>query len=96
MKRMLDKLPALLKDDKFVKAYAESAEEFALAREIISARITAGLSQQELAKKMATTQSVVARLESGKHLPSISTLKKLADATGTRLSIHLEKIVSSS
>ena len=76
-------------DPEFAKAYDEAAAEFNLAREIIKARVTAGLSQEELAKKMATTQSVVARLESGRHLPSISTLKKLAEATGTKLSIHL-------
>ncbi len=91
MERLLDKLPALLRDPEFVKAYDESAEEFALAREIIKARAAAGLSQQDLAKRMATTQSTVARLESGQHLPSMSTLKKLAKATGTRLSIHLER-----
>ncbi len=90
MKRVLEKLPGLMKDPGFARAYASSAEEFALAREIIKARVTAGLSQQELAKKMETTQSSVARLESGRHLPSMSTLKKLARATGTKLSIHLE------
>jgi transcriptional regulator with XRE-family HTH domain len=63
-----------------------------LAREIIKVRVAAGLSQQELARKMDTTQSAVARLESGHHPPSMSTLKKLAKATGTKLSIHLERI----
>lgn len=90
MERLLDKLPKLMNDPEFVDAYEESVEEFALAREIIKARASAGLSQQELARKMGTTQSVVARLESGHHLPSMSTLKKLAKATGTKLSIHLE------
>lgn len=92
MERLLDKLPKLMKNPEFGRAYEESAEEFALAREIIAARINAGLSQQELARKMETTQSVVARLESGHHLPSMSTLKKLAKATGTKLSIHFEQV----
>lgn len=92
MERLLDKLPGLMADPEFARAYDESAEEFKLAREIIRARVDAGLSQQELATKMATTQSAVARLESGRHLPSMSTLKKLAKATGTRLSIHLELV----
>lgn len=91
MERMLNKLPKLMADPEFAAAYNESAKEFALAREIITARVEAGLSQQELADRMATTQSVIARLESGRHLPSIATLKKLAKATGTRLSIHLER-----
>lgn len=96
MERMLEKLPKLMADPEFVKEYEDSAGEFALAREIIQARVGAGLSQQELARKMATTQSVVARLESGRHLPSMSTLKKLAKATGTRLAIHLERAEVSS
>lgn len=92
MKRLLDTLPELLRDPEFAEAYRDASEEFALAREIIRARADAGLSQQELARKMATTQSAVARLESGRHLPSMTTLKKLAEATGTHLSIHLERI----
>ncbi len=92
MERLLDKLPDLLRDPEFAHAYDDAAAEFALAREIIKARVEAGLSQQDLAKRMATTQSTVARLESGKHLPSMSTLKKLAKATGTRLSIHLDRV----
>jgi ribosome-binding protein aMBF1 (putative translation factor) len=95
MERVLDKLPKLMKDQEFARAYEGAKEEFILAREIIKARVTAGLSQQELAKKMETTQSVVARLESGQHLPSMSTLKKLAKATGTKLSIHLERVGAS-
>ncbi len=90
MKRVLDKLPRLMKDPEFAKAYADAEEEFTLAREIIKARAAAGLSQQELAKRMETTQSTVARLESGRHLPSLATLKKVAKATGTKLAIHLE------
>jgi ribosome-binding protein aMBF1 (putative translation factor) len=90
MERLLNKLPKLMADPGFAKAYNDAAAEFKLAREIIKARVAAGLSQEELAKKMATTQSVVARLESGRHLPSISTLKKLAEATGAKLSIHLD------
>lgn len=92
MERLLDKLADLMKDPEFACAYEDSVEEFALAREIIKARASAGLSQQELARKMETTQSVVARLESGHHLPSMSTLKKLAKATRTKLSIHLEPV----
>lgn len=92
MERVLEKLPKLMADPDFVKEYEDSAAEFALAREVIQARLGAGLSQQQLAQKMATTQSAVARLESGRHLPSMSTLKKLATATGTRISIHLEPL----
>ncbi|MDR2934812.1 MAG: helix-turn-helix transcriptional regulator [Candidatus Adiutrix sp.] len=90
MERLLSRLPKLMADPEFAKAYDEAAAEFKLAREIIKARVMAGMSKEELARKMATTQSAVARLESGRHLPSISTLKKLAEATGAKLSIHLD------
>jgi len=90
MESVLKKLPELMTDPEFARAYAESEAEFTLARELIKARVAAGLSQAELARKMSTTQSAVARLESGRHLPSLSTLKKLAEATGAKLSIHLE------
>ena len=64
--------------------------EFALARAVIEARIAANLTQAQLARKMSTTQSAVARLESGKSLPSTKTLERLAEATGTRLRITFE------
>ena len=50
--------------------------------------MAAGLSQTELAEKMGTTQSTVARLESCSYTPSVSTLKRVAEATGSRLRIE--------
>jgi ribosome-binding protein aMBF1 (putative translation factor) len=79
------------KDPAFRKAYEELDEEFVLIEAIIRARLTAGLSQTELAKRMKTTQSVIARLESGKVCPSTRTLSRLAAATGTRLKISFER-----
>jgi len=55
-------------------------------------RATAGLTQQQLAQRMATTQSVIARLESGRTRPSTQTLERLAAATGTRLKISFEPV----
>ena len=46
-------------------AYDKLADEFDLSRELIAARVRAGLTQAEVAERMGTTQSVVARLESG-------------------------------
>lgn len=66
------------------------APEYALAREFIAARTRAGLSQAELAQRMDTTQSVIARLESGRVLPSMRTLRRLADAVGATLTVRLE------
>ena len=50
--------------------YDAQAPEFELARELIAARTRAGLTQAELAERMQTTQSTIARLESGRTLPS--------------------------
>ena len=51
------------------KAHAELGPEFALARAVIAARVTAGLTQEQLAQRMETTQSVIARLEGGSFEP---------------------------
>jgi transcriptional regulator with XRE-family HTH domain len=59
---------------------------------MIDARQRAGLTQNELAKRIKTTQSVIARLESGRSLPSGRTLQRYAKATGSRLAIRFERI----
>lgn len=79
-----------LKDKEYRKAYAELTPEFAVARAVIDARAKAGLTQEQLAQRMDTTQSVIARLESGRSKPSTQTLERLAIATGTRLKITFE------
>jgi transcriptional regulator with XRE-family HTH domain len=79
-----------MKDKKYRKAHDELAAEFALARAVIDARAKAGLTQEQLAERMDTTQSVIARLESGRTRPSTQTLERLAAATGTRLKITFE------
>lgn len=78
------------KDSAYVAEYNALDGEFAIAAAVIAARSHAGLTQEELAKKMGTTQSVIARLEGGKSKPSTSTLEKLAKATGTKLRISFE------
>ncbi len=71
-------------------AYEESRLEFELARELIEARIKSGLSQEELAKRMKTSQSAIARLESGATLPSMRSLAKYAEATNSEIQIQLK------
>jgi len=78
-----------MKDPAFRREYEALDEEFSIARELIAARTSAGLSQEEVAKRMGTTQSAVARMESGKNLPSLRTLIRYADATGTRPVVKL-------
>ena len=90
MTRISDLHKKWSKDEKYRKAYDALEEEFHLASAVIDARNRAGLTQQELAKKMGTTQPVVARLASGRTRPSMRTLERLAKATGSRLLIRFE------
>ena len=55
-----------LKSKEYRQAYGELAPEHALARAVIAARVKAGLTQEQLAQRMDTTQSVVARLENAR------------------------------
>ena len=78
------------KDPDYVKAYNALEDEFSLAAEMIRARASAGLTQEQLAQRMNTTQAVIARLESGRVKPSTRTLERLAAATGMKLRISFE------
>ena len=75
-----------------VKAeYEKLADEFSLLDEFLKARAAQGLTQAQVAEKIGTTQSAVARMESGsgKHSPSLATLTKYADALGCKLVVRL-------
>lgn len=80
------------KDPAYVAAYGALEDEFALASAIIHARSFAGLTQAQLARRMHTTQAVIAQLESGRAKPSTRTLERLAKATGMRLRIRFEPL----
>jgi len=83
-------LKKALKRKEFRKAYEDLKEEYTLAREMLGARSRFGLTQEAVAELMGTTKSAVSRLESaGKHVPSLTTLKKYAQAVGCRLEIKL-------
>lgn len=71
----------------YAKAHTELEQEFQIASAVIEARMKAQLTQAQLAKRMDTTQTAVARLESGKTLPSTRTLKRVAEATGLQMTI---------
>ena len=77
-----------MQDPAFRAEYDAVEEEFALASAIVGAR--AGLTQEQLARRMKTTQTVIARLESGRARPSTRTLQRFARATGHRLVIGFE------
>ena len=81
-----------MNEPKYREAYDSMDAEFALAGALIEARSRAHLTQEQLAERMQTTQAQVARLESGKTRPSTSTLRRFAEATGTRLRISFEPV----
>lgn len=78
-----------LEDPEVKREYDALEQEFAIASELIRARARAGLSQAELAARMGTSQSAIARLESGQTLPSTKTLLRFAEATGSKVEVRL-------
>jgi transcriptional regulator with XRE-family HTH domain len=75
------------------KAYDDLAEELAFLDEVVKARAESGPTQAEVAARVGTTQSAIARLESAapKHSPSIATLRRYAKALGYKLEVRLVK-----
>jgi transcriptional regulator with XRE-family HTH domain len=88
-----DMLTAWKTDSTFRKEYDALEDEFALFDILLKARYDAGLTQAEVAERMGTKTSAVARLEAGggrqQHSPSLATLRKYAAAVGCRLEIKL-------
>ena len=80
----------MLADAETRTAYDAMADEFAIVHELVAARARAGLSQSEVAQRMGTTQSVVARLEGGKATPSLRSVQRYAQAIGCRAVVRLE------
>ncbi|MEI6757543.1 MAG: helix-turn-helix transcriptional regulator [Chlorobium sp.] len=79
-----------LKDEEFRREYEALEPTYALVRELLLARQHSGMTQEAVARKIGTTKSAISRLESGgKHAPSISTLRKYAEAVGCELEIKL-------
>ena len=74
-------------------AYDATDGEFAFLDQILKARTEAGVTQAEVARRIGTTQSAIARLESpgAKHSPSLSTLRKYAEALGYTLELRFVK-----
>ena len=83
-----------MKNPKYKTEYEALGKEFQLARSLIEARTRAGLSQTQLARRMKTSQSYVARIEGGQVRPSTAALERLAKATGSRLTITFEPAVA--
>lgn len=79
----------LLDDPETARAFDEAAEEYAAFEAMLQARAAAGVTQAEMAERMGTTQSAIARLEGGRVSPSVATLQKYARALGKRLKIEM-------
>ena len=92
MTRLRDLKKRLMEDPEFRKEYAQADREYALVAQLIRARMAAKLTQAEVAKRLGTTQSAIARLEGGRVSPSVATLQRYAEATGARLTVGLQRV----
>lgn len=84
----------LLKNAAFRKEYEALEPEYRLASSLIRLRLAKGLTQEDLAQLLHTKRESIARLESGNSLPSLSTVKKVANALDAELEITLRARVS--
>lgn len=90
MTTRFEKLKARLLENPTMRREHEAlAPEYALSAELLRARLRSGLSQSELAARMGTSQSAIARLESGQTLPSMNSLLRYAKATGSKIQVRL-------
>ena len=80
------------KEPAYRAAYDALEDEFSIMSALIKARAQAGLTQAQVAERMKSTQPAVARLEASGRIPSTTTLKRYAEATGHRLRITLEPL----
>ena len=80
----------LLRDPDVQRSFDELAPQYEAARLLIEARTRTGLSQAEMAQRMGTTQSAIARLESGRMAPTLRTLQRYAHAVGARLRVYVD------
>ena len=81
-----------MKNPAYRREYDALADEFALAAELLRARGRAKLTQAQVARRMRTTQTAIARLEGGRVKPSTRTLERYAKATGHRLVIGFKPV----
>lgn len=79
----------LLKNEDVRKEYERLSPRYKVISEIIGARMKKKMSQEDLAKKVGTKQSAIARLESGNTNPTIDFLEKIAQATEGKLEVRI-------
>lgn len=83
------KKEAFRKDPELKKAYDALELEYSIITQVIQKRLEKGLTQKQLAEKIGTKQSAIARLEGGTTNPSIAFLEKVARALGSKLQVSL-------
>lgn len=79
----------LMKNPEFRAEYDKADAEFRVIEALIAARAKARLTQSDVAERLGTTQSSIARLESGRTSPSWTTISRYADATGAEARISI-------
>jgi DNA-binding XRE family transcriptional regulator len=79
----------LLKDKEVKQAYDDLELEYKFIESLIDMRLAKKITQKELSRRIGTTQSALARFESGKVNPSLNFLKRLATGIGAKLEINL-------
>lgn len=79
----------LLKKPGVKAEYEKLAPKYALISNLIDVRLRKGISQADLAKKMGTKQSAIARLESGRANPTVDFLDRISSALGSKLEIQI-------
>ena len=79
----------LLANPEVKEEYEQCKAEFDVARALIKARIAAQMTQRDVATKMLTSQTHIARMESGQHLPTLQSIAKYAHAVNQKITIEL-------
>ena len=80
-----------MRDPEFKKAYDALQPKYDLIRAILDARLKKGVSQAELARRVGTTQSAIARFESGTANPTLDFLSKVSAAVGAKLEVKVSR-----
>lgn len=89
MTKITDLAKKWSEDPEFKREYDRLGPVYEIVSALIEARHNAGLTQEELAIRMGTTQSAIARLENAHRLPSVEFATRYASAVGRRLAIQL-------
>lgn len=79
----------MMQDPEFKKGYDDLEVEFSIISQMLEKRLAKGMTQKQLAEKVGTKQSAIARLESGNSNPSVAFLGKISKALGGKLQISI-------